>query len=59
MGDDGVHNLRATRAALVGALYCTKRGFGLENAVDLDYSSHLASRKAPGRTVVVSLSKLF
>ncbi|EAU44211.1 hypothetical protein [Salipiger bermudensis] len=40
-------------------MYCTKRGFGLENAFDLDYSSHLASRKAPGRTVMVSLSKLF
>ncbi|MBN9677559.1 hypothetical protein JF542_17455 [Salipiger bermudensis] len=59
MGDDGVHNLRATRGAPVGALVRTKRRFTLENAFDLDYSSHLASRKAPGRTVMVSLSKLF
>lgn len=56
-----VHNLRATWTPQDGALADTKVRFGIENALDLNYVGHLASatRNAPGRTLKVSLTKLF
>ncbi|MDO6729660.1 TonB-dependent receptor plug domain-containing protein [Marinovum sp. 2_MG-2023] len=65
-GDDlanaTVHNLRTTwRPDNGGWLDGTEVRVGLENALDLDYVGHLSSstRKAPGRTFKISLSKTF
>ncbi|MCM2562014.1 TonB-dependent receptor plug domain-containing protein [Lutimaribacter sp. EGI FJ00015] len=59
--DSTVHNLRATWRPDEGWLDGTEVRFGLENILDEDYVGHLSSpsRKAPGRTVKVSLSKSF
>ncbi|WP_417207651.1 TonB-dependent receptor domain-containing protein [Antarctobacter sp.] len=57
-----VHNLRATwRPEQTSWLDGTEVRFGIENALDLDYVGHLSSptRKAPGRTFKVSLTKAF
>jgi hemoglobin/transferrin/lactoferrin receptor protein len=59
--DTTVHNLRATYRPSGGALEGTEVRFGIENLTDLDYNGHLssASRKAPGRTFKLGLSKVF
>lgn len=57
-----VHNLRATwQPEAQGWLDGTEVRFGIENAFDNDYVGHLssASRKAPGRSFKVSLTKTF
>ncbi|MBY6162487.1 TonB-dependent receptor [Mameliella alba] len=57
-----VHNLRATwRPEQSGWMDGTEVRFGIENALDLDYVGHLSSptRKAPGRTFKISLTKTF
>ncbi|OAN73608.1 ligand-gated channel [Sulfitobacter sp. EhC04] len=55
------HNLRATWRPDQGWLDGTEVRFGLENVFDKDYVGHLSSptRKAPGRTFKVSLTKSF
>lgn len=60
--DSTVHNLRATwKPEAQGWLDETEVRFGVENVLDSDYVGHLASpsRKAPGRTFKVSLTKSF
>ncbi|MGR3550275.1 TonB-dependent receptor domain-containing protein [Pseudooceanicola sp.] len=60
--DTTVHNLRATWQPQAGGwLDDTEVRFGVENLFDADYVGHLSSpsRKAPGRTVKVSLTKTF
>ncbi len=60
--DVTVHNLRATwKPELQGWLAGSEVRFGIENALDADYVGHLssASRKAPGRTFKVTLTKTF
>ncbi|MCR8546713.1 TonB-dependent receptor plug domain-containing protein [Salipiger sp. P9] len=59
LSDYTVHNLRATYKPQTGAFEGTEIRFGIENAFDLDYTGNLSSRKAPGRTFKVSLTKLF
>ena len=54
-----VHNLRATYVAQDGFLEGAEVRFGVENLFDLDYTPHLATRAAPGRTFKVSLAKTF
>ena len=57
-----VHNLRATwRPDQASWMTGTEVRFGIENAFDADYVGHLSSstRKAPGRTFKVSLTKTF
>ncbi|ETX28088.1 TonB-dependent receptor domain-containing protein [Roseivivax isoporae] len=65
LGDDlpesTVHNLRATWRPDRGWLDGSELRVGLENAFDADYVGHLSSpsRKAPGRTFKVSLTRTF
>ena len=61
IADFTVHNLRATYKPQAGILEGTEVRFGIENALDLDYSSHLSSttRKSPGRSVSLTISALF
>ncbi|SEP21532.1 hemoglobin/transferrin/lactoferrin receptor protein [Salinihabitans flavidus] len=61
LSDSTVHNLRATWRPDHGVLDGTEVRFGIENAFDLDHIGHLSSptRKSPGRTFKVSLSKTF
>lgn len=62
LDDTTVHNLRATyRPQVSGFFDDTEVRFGIENAADLDYQSHLSSssRTAPGRNYKVTVSKLF
>lgn len=62
LSDSTVHNLRATwKPQAQGWLAGTEARFGIENVLDEDYVGHLSSpsRKAPGRTFKVSLSKTF
>ncbi|WP_298493631.1 TonB-dependent receptor plug domain-containing protein [uncultured Maritimibacter sp.] len=54
-----VHNLRATYVAQDGFLEGAEVRFGVENVFDLNYTPHLATRAAPGRTFKVSLAKTF
>lgn len=57
-----VHNLRATWKPLdQDWMDGTEVRFGIENVLDADYVGHLSSpsRKAPGRTFKVSLTKTF
>lgn len=57
-----VHNLRATWKPLdQDWMDGTEVRFGIENLLDADYVGHLSSpsRKAPGRTFKVSLTKTF
>jgi hemoglobin/transferrin/lactoferrin receptor protein len=56
-----IHNLRATWRPEQGWLDETEVRFGIENLTDEDYVGHLSSpsRKAPGRTFKVTLSKMF
>ena len=59
--DSTVHNLRATFRPRQGILSDTEVRLGLENVFDADYVGHLssASRPAPGRTLKLTVSKLF
>jgi hemoglobin/transferrin/lactoferrin receptor protein len=60
--DSTVHNLRATLTPQVqGWLDGSEVRFGVENVLDADYVGHLSStsRKAPGRSFNVSLTKSF
>ncbi len=62
LSDSTVHNLRATwRPQAQGWLDEAEVRFGVENLLDADYVGHLSSpsRKAPGRTFKVSLTKSF
>ncbi|GGB99394.1 TonB-dependent heme/hemoglobin receptor family protein [Marivita lacus] len=62
LSDSTVHNLRATwKPEAQGWLDQTEVRFGIENVFDADYVGHLSSpsRKAPGRTFKVSLTKSF
>lgn len=61
LSDTTVHNLRATWAPDVGVLRGATVRVGVENLFDLDYVGHLSSptRKAPGRTLNVTLTKTF
>jgi hemoglobin/transferrin/lactoferrin receptor protein len=54
-----VHNLRATYRPQDGALTGAEFRFGVENVFDLDYTPHLATRAAPGRTFKFSVAKTF
>ncbi|WP_102108377.1 TonB-dependent receptor domain-containing protein [Oceaniglobus roseus] len=57
-----VHNLRATwRPQGQPWMNGTEVRFGVENLLDRDYVGHLSSptRKAPGRTIKVSVTKMF
>lgn len=53
------HNLRATYRPQSGVLEGTELRIGIENAFDLDYTPHLATRKAPGRAIKFTMSKTF
>ncbi|MEI4262163.1 TonB-dependent receptor domain-containing protein [Roseovarius sp. D0-M9] len=59
--DNTVHNLRATWRPEQSWAAGTEVRFGVENLLDDDYVGHLSSptRKAPGRTFKVSLTKTF
>ena len=62
LADSTVHNLRATwKPQGQGWLDGSEVRFGVENVFDADYVGHLSSptRKAPGRTLKVSLTKAF
>ena len=62
LSDSTVHNLRATwKPQAQGWLDGSEVRFGVENVLDADYVGHLSSpsRKAPGRTFKVTLSKTF
>lgn len=61
LSDSTVHNLRATLRPEQGWLNGTEVRFGVENLLDADYVGHLSSpsRKAPGRTFKLSLTKTF
>ena len=54
-----VHNLRATYRPQQGVLEGAELRVGVENLLDLDYTPHLATRKAPGRTVKFTIAKTF
>ncbi|KAA0909628.1 ligand-gated channel [Aquicoccus porphyridii] len=54
-----VHNLRGTYRPQSGVLKGTELRVGVENLLDLDYTPHLATRKAPGRTIKFTLAKTF
>ncbi|MBV7407702.1 TonB-dependent receptor plug domain-containing protein [Maritimibacter sp. DP1N21-5] len=54
-----VHNLRATYRPQDGFFDGAEVRFGVENLFDLDYTPHLATRAAPGRTFKVTLAKTF
>lgn len=59
--DSTEHNLRATWRPVQGWLDGTEVRFGVENLFDEDYVGHLSSpsRKAPGRTLKLSVTKVF
>jgi hemoglobin/transferrin/lactoferrin receptor protein len=54
-----VNNLRATYRPQEGALEGLEVRMGVENMFDVDYTPHLATRPAPGRTFKLSLAKTF
>ncbi|WP_372674410.1 TonB-dependent receptor domain-containing protein [Aquicoccus sp.] len=54
-----VHNLRGTYRPQGGLFRGTELRVGVENLFDLDYTPHLATRKAPGRTIKFTVSKTF
>ena len=61
LSDITLHNLRTTWRPEIALLDGTEVRLGIENVADLDYVGHLSSssRKAPGRTFKVSLTKSF
>ncbi|MBK1637045.1 ligand-gated channel [Rhodovulum adriaticum] len=54
-----VHNLRATWRPDTGVFDGTEIRVGLENAFDLDYTPHLATRPAAGRNLKLTLARAF
>lgn len=54
-----VHNIRATYRPQDGALQGAEFRLGVENVFDLDYTPHLATRAAPGRTFKLSVAATF
>ncbi|MGC8201092.1 TonB-dependent receptor plug domain-containing protein [Aliiroseovarius sp. PTFE2010] len=54
-----VHNLRATYRPQERALNGVEFRLGVENLFDLDYTPHLATRPAPGRTFKISIAATF
>lgn len=54
-----VHNLRATYKPQTGVLEGVEMRFGVENVLDREYRTHLATRNAPGRTFKLTLAKTF
>ncbi|MFQ1701405.1 TonB-dependent receptor domain-containing protein [Loktanella agnita] len=54
-----VHNVRATYIPQSGILTDTEIRLGIENLADLDYTSSLATRPAPGRNVKLTVSRTF
>ncbi len=54
-----VHNLRGTYRPQSDVLKGAELRVGVENLFDLDYTPHLATRKAPGRTIKFTLAKTF
>lgn len=54
-----VHNLRGAWKPQSGFLKGTQLRVGVENLLDLDYTPHLATRPAPGRTIKFSIAHTF
>ncbi|WP_288929978.1 TonB-dependent receptor plug domain-containing protein [uncultured Maritimibacter sp.] len=54
-----VHNLRATYAPQDGFFGGAEFRVGVENLFDLNYTPHLATRAAPGRTFKFTVAKTF
>lgn len=54
-----VHNLRATIRPEAGILAGSELRVSVENLFDLQYTPHLATRPAAGRTLKLSLSRTF
>ncbi len=54
-----VHNVRATYIPQEGLFEGAEFRLGVENLFDLDYTPHLATRSAPGRTFKFNLAKTF
>ncbi|MGR3712072.1 MAG: TonB-dependent receptor domain-containing protein [Shimia sp.] len=54
-----VNNMRVTYRPQTGAFEGVDVRFGIENVFDADYTPHLATRPAPGRTFKLSLAKTF
>ena len=52
-------NLRATVTPQEGVLEGTSFRFGIENALDMNYTPFLATRPAPGRNLKFTVSKAF
>lgn len=59
VGGYGLHNLRATYRPQSGALQGTELRLGVDNVFDRSYRARLATRKAEGRNVKVSIVKTF
>ncbi len=54
-----INNLRVTYRPQSGAFEGVDVRFGVENLFDVEYTPHLATRPAPGRTFKLSLAKTF
>ncbi|MGN7869428.1 TonB-dependent receptor domain-containing protein [Paracoccus sp. 22332] len=54
-----IHNLRATYRPQTGVLEGAELRVGIENVFDKDYRPWLATRKAPGRNIKLTLAKSF
>ncbi|MBK4214407.1 TonB-dependent receptor [Paracoccus caeni] len=54
-----VHNIRATYRPQTGVLEGAEIRVGVENVFDRDYQPWLATRKAPGRNIKLTLAKSF
>ncbi|MCA0922055.1 TonB-dependent receptor domain-containing protein [Pseudooceanicola nanhaiensis] len=54
-----VHNFRTTYRPQEGVLRGTEMRFGVENVFDTEYTPHLSTRPAAGRTFKVTLAKTF
>ena len=59
VGGYAVHNIRATYRPQAGVLEGAEIRVGIENVFDRDYQPWLATRKAPGRNVKLTLAKSF
>lgn len=58
-GGFGIHNLRATYRPQAGVLEGAEFRVGVENIFDKEYRPHLATRKAPGRNVKLTVARTF
>ena len=54
-----LHNIRATYRPQAGVLEGAELRVGIENVFDKDYQPWLATRKAPGRNIKLTLAKSF